>query len=463
MRKPFLSIALSLSAVFVAGGIPVAKHLICSPAAWAQTTQSYGEEGQSGSNGRSGRAGSSGSSRTIFANGLPQQLELVGTDGEDGESGRNGRSALCGRQPRDVDYNLRAPNGGHGGNGGNGGDGGDGGSVTIYYTNLADVRQVYVNAAAGRAGRGGLGGQAGPGCNCDRRFWEIETCTGTPGTADYRCSVRRFTCTDGSNGRVGSNGNNGRTGTIGELTLINRAEPLSAEQPQAAAPLSQLLGQSISLSKDLWDVRQGATGLLAPGSVVANEYREYAGRVEATVQLVWQAARSRSEFANETATVTLERDRQVQVDFSDEIWADGTQVTDANQLTTYTIANVIRRNEATQMDTVRVAGSGRDLQFTVVDQANVSDLVATEFAVQIRTADGQGDRRPDYRTRFEGVVPANLVTQDGNRFVLNLGQLPISARDLAAGNPAEIRLTATRSFAGQSAETSMNWRGNLRR
>lgn len=99
-----------------------------------------------------------------------------------------------------------------------------------------------------------------------------------------------------------------------------------------------------------------------------------------------------------------------------------------------------------------------------IDLAGQSNLVSTQFRVKLRTSDSGGDRgRPPLRTRYDGAVPANLVTRDGNRFVIALGQLPISARDLAPGVRIDVKLTATRSFAERSAEQTLEKRGEIRR
>ena len=79
------------------------------------------------------------------------------------------------------------------------------------------------------------------------------------------------------------------------------------------------------------------------------------------------------------------------------------------------------------------------------------------------TSDRGGDRgRLPLRTRYYGTLPANLISRDGNRFVLALGQLPISARDLVPGVRIEEELTATRSFAGRSAKQKLEKRDEIR-
>ncbi|MBE9130030.1 collagen-like protein, partial [Coleofasciculus sp. LEGE 07081] len=113
---------------------PDSELLLCPLVAWSTEEREFGHDGRDGADGQTGRRGRDGENRTIFTNGSPVNLELFGGDGEDGGDGRDGDDADCRRQPRDVAYDLRAPDGGNGGNGGDGGDGGNGGLLAIYYT-----------------------------------------------------------------------------------------------------------------------------------------------------------------------------------------------------------------------------------------------------------------------------------------------------------------------------------------
>ncbi|MCP2730698.1 hypothetical protein NJ959_19910, partial [Symplocastrum sp. BBK-W-15] len=134
---------------------PSSTSIFCPLVAWsAQQKDSFllassqdrdfGDDGRNGTDGRSGRSGRDGENRTIFANGTPVNLELSGESGEDGENGKYGEDADCERQPLNVTRDLRAADGGEGGDGGSGGNGGNGGSVTVYYTNPADLKQIFV-------------------------------------------------------------------------------------------------------------------------------------------------------------------------------------------------------------------------------------------------------------------------------------------------------------------------------
>lgn len=445
--------------------LPVTPKVIrCTFLNWNAQASDFGRDGRNGSDGQTGRRGRDGQSQTVFANGSPVNLDLSGEDGLDGEDGREGDDADCGRQPRNVDRNLRAADGGKGGNGGNGGEGGNGGSLTVYYNNPADLRQIFVRATGGRGARGGRRAEGGRGCNCRDRNWEIQTCKGTPGSPDYSCKTRKFSCTDGNDGSNGSDGRDGRDGTLGRLTLIQRSETLSADNPKVTVGMAQLQDQVFALSKNIFQTRNGAPSVLAPGSVIADQYLEFVERAESSFQVVWNATRPITDFAGEQVSVSLEDDKQVTVSFPEEVWVDGT-TSQQGGTTQFVASNVILKKEATQLKRADFSGSGTDLSFAVIDEAGQSNLISTQFRIKYKASES-GDRfreRFDYRTRYEGDIPADLVTRSNNRFVLNLGKLPIAPQYLKSGLPVEIELVATRSFAGRSAEQKIEWRGEIRR
>ncbi|MCA1995213.1 MAG: collagen-like protein, partial [Coleofasciculus sp. S288] len=420
--------------------------------------RNFGTRGRDGDDGRTGRRGRDGENRTIFVDGSPLNLDLFGEDGEDGYDGRDGYDADCGRQPRDVDHDLDAPDGGAGGDGGTGGDGGNGGSLTVYYTNLADLKQIFVQATAGEGGRPGRGAYGGRGCQCREQSWERQTCTGTPGSPGYSCTTRRFYCEDGDDGVQGRDGNDGNDGRLGTLTLINRTQELPPDQPTTTVPMSQLLNRVFPLSKNIWQTRNGAASLLAPGSIIADQYREFVDRIEGSVQVVWNAARPIADFSDQTVTISLEDNKQVVIAFPEEVWVDGT-TSQQDGKTQFVATNVILKSEATQLTRADFSGNGTNLVFAVIDRAGKSDLISTQFWIKYRSARSSDrfDRNPDYRTRFEGNIPAELVSRSNNRFALNLGKLPIAPEYLRPGIPVDIELVATRSFAGRSAEQKIEW------
>lgn len=446
-----------LTAIALLGAaIPLAPRVVCPLAAYAQSFRSFGSAGNQGRNGRTGTPGQSAPAQTLWLDGTPRQLNLIGGDGRDGEDGERGDRAYCSNQPRDVRYDLQAPDGGNGGSGGSGGNGGNGGDVTLYYTNAADLRQLLVNAAGGRGGRGGRGGLGGEGCRCRYTSWQVETCN------NGNCTKERFVCRDGRDGYSGRNGSDGQTGQPGTLRLVNQSEALLAEAPTQTLALDALIQQPVRLSKNLWEDRTGARSLLAPGSVVNNRYQVYIGRVEAEAQILWEAERSPTAFLNLSPTVDINDAGDVQFRFPERMWVAGRRDR-TDTLTTYTITNIVRAADATRLNWGQRSGSGRSFTMAVVDLAGESDYLNTQFQLTYRTAlgDPRDNRRVRYSTRFDGTVPNNLVTRDNNRFELALGRLPIDGDAFRQGTLVEVELKILRSLGSNSATQTLTWRGRV--
>ncbi|TAF11321.1 MAG: collagen-like protein, partial [Nostocales cyanobacterium] len=334
----------------------------------------YDRDGDRGSNGRAGRDGRSGQNQTISA-GSPVNLDLSGTSGEDGEDGENASRPRCGKDYSEKENrDINASDGGNGGNGGNGGaggrggDGGNGGSLTVYYTNLADLKNIFVRATGGEGGRGGRGGQGTAGCNCRRRSWEVKSCKGTPGTPDYKCTNKVYRCYDGRNGSNGSDGRDGKRGSLGTLSIINSKEPLVNDSPSRKVAISELATQQFNLSKNKWLQRQGAVSLLADGSVIADEYREFERRLEGTFKLIWQEKQPISSFANQNVTLSLNDNQQVEIAFPEDMWVDG-NANIQDKLTEFTVNYAIPKQEVTRLAVSEFAGAGQDLNLKIVDLA----------------------------------------------------------------------------------------------
>ncbi|AFY49067.1 hypothetical protein Nos7524_3269 [Nostoc sp. PCC 7524] len=437
--------------------LPASGSVLCSAVAYER----YETAGRNGTNGRSGRNGRDGDNQTIFVNSSPINLDLSGKDGEDGEDGDRGDRPYCRDQPHQPKHDIYARNGGAGGNGGRGGNGGNGGSLTVYYTNLADLQTILVRANPGAGGRGGRGGNGSVGCRCRQRNWEIETCKGTPGTADYKCTKKRYRCYDGKDGRDGSDGQDGERGRLGILSIVNSKEPLAAETPTVTLNFAELADKKLTLSKNKWILRQGATSLLAPGSVIADEYREFEQRLEQNFQIVWQEKQPINSFANQTLTVSLNDDKQVNLTFPEDVWLAGTTSSQAN-LTTFTVNHAIPKKDVTRLAVAEFADAGENLNLKIVDLAAKSDVLQTQFRVKFRARDNFGGFS-DYRTVYEGEIPSELVTRDYNRFTLALGKLKIPSEALRSGINVDIEVVATRSLGGRSAKQTISWQGAIQK
>ncbi|MCF4966316.1 collagen-like protein [Nostoc sp. CMAA1605] len=445
------------------GLLPASSSVFCAATANERYDDDlYTNQGSySGASGRHGRNGRDGENKTFVADGSSVNFDLSGQDGEDGEDGGSGSRPKCRHSERNPNNDIKAPDGANGGNGGRGGDGGNGGNLTVYYTNLADLQKILVRANPGDPGRGGRGGRGVAGCRCRRSSWERETCTGKPGTPDYKCTKKTYRCQSGRDGYSGSDGSDGKTGKLGVLSIVKSQQTLPEETPSVTLPISELGGKQINLSKHKWKLHQGAASLLAPGSIIADEYREFEERLETVFQLVWQERQPISNFGNEKVKVSLNDNKQVEVEFPDDLWVAGSSSNEANS-TKFTVNHLIPRKDVTRLAVAEFADAGENLNLKIVDLAAKSDVINTQFRVKFRIKDNNAGFG-DYQTQYEGEIPANLVTRDYNRFTLALGKLNIKRENLRPGVNVDIEVVATRSLGERSAKQTITWQSAIRK
>ncbi|ACK68937.1 conserved hypothetical protein [Gloeothece citriformis PCC 7424] len=422
----------------------------------ANETREFGSHGNNGNNGERGQNAQNTQSTTVFADGSPARLNLAGQNGGEGKNGQNGADAKCVDQPQDVTHNLRATNGGNGGNGGDGGDGGNGGDLTVYTTNPANLRQITVNTVGGQGGQPGLGGKGGKGCQCSRPYWTVQTCRGRPGSSNYRCTTETFQCQNGLDGIDGTQGRVGRDGRLGQLTLISLNRPLVDDKPSATVALSELKDRGFTLSKNKWETRTGALSLFAPGSVIDDQYRIMVERLEHSFLLTWNAPQSFDKFAAQRMTLSLEDNQQINVNPPSQVWLEATTKKD-NNMTQFVVYNAILEKEVTDLVSQGIAGNRADFQLTLEDKADLSNLIATKFEVRYRTtrSDPRFRQVSDYRTQYEGFMPPELINQQGNKFIFNMGKLPLDPENFRPGLGFEIEVIATRSFGGYSKQQTI--------
>lgn len=414
-----------------------------------------------GSNGRSGRDGRSGTNQTINVDGSAVNLDLSGRDGEDGEDGEPGYRPSCRNQREEGRDNINAPNGGDGGSGGNGGNGGSGGDLTVYYGNLADLKKIAVRAVGGEGGRGGRGARGAVGCSCRRRRWEKERCTGKAGTPNRRCTQKVYQCYDGRDGSDGRDGRDGTPGRLGILSIVNGKEALADDKPTAEIGISQLGNQEFNLSKNKWQIRQGAKSLLAIGSIIVDEYREFERRLDGTFKLVWSEKKAINNFANQSVKLSLNDNQQIDIAFPENLWVDGIAKT-TGSLTEYTVNHAIPKEDVTRLAVAEFANSGQNLSLRIVDLAGKSDVINTQFRVKYRAQDNFDDAF-NAQTLYEGEVPADLVSRSYNNFTLALGKLKIPSQALNPGVKVDIEVVAIRSLGGRSAQQKISWQGIIRK
>ncbi|HHP7229841.1 MAG TPA: collagen-like protein [Xenococcaceae cyanobacterium] len=445
---------------------PAANSVLCASALRAEAVEDIGERGEDGNPGEKGQDGRNSDSLTVFADGSPMTLDLSGENGFAGNNGTSGSEALCEDIAEDTDENLQAANGGNGGDGGDGGNGGNGGALTIYTTDRSHLQQIYVIATGGEGGEPGKGGAGGAGCQCPTSYWSQQTCTGNPGSSGYSCTTDEYQCRDGFAGRTGRDGRKGRDGRLGVLTLINLDKSLAPDQPQATINLGQLKDRGFTLSQNVWETKTGAAALLAPGSIIADEYQELVARHEHTVLLVWDAPQPVSEFADSRVTLQLEGEDRVSVTFPEDMWLETSELGRDN-ITEIFVFNAVLEDDVTRLESQGISGMGENLEVTLVDEAQKSRILETDFKIRYRVSNSGDEARFrrvfDYRTKYEGEVPASAVEQDGDRYKIKLGELPIPPEFLEPETAIEVQLTANRAFAGNSKEQKITVREVIQR
>jgi hypothetical protein len=241
---------------------------------------------------------------------------------------------------------------------------------------------------------------------------------------------------------------------LGQLTLISLNRPLESDRPTASTTFAQIKEQGFLLSKNQWETRTGAAALFASGSAIADSYRMLVSRQERSFFMTWNAPQPFEPFANYPVTLSLADEQGIEVTLPQDVWLEATTRQQPNEVTEFIVYNAILARDATRLEVQSLSGNGPNLQLTLIDRADRSDLIATQFLVKYRTTQSEDVRfRPSvtFTTRYEGEIPPDAIERDGDRFTLKLGQLPLEENFLKAGTGIEIELTAQRSFAGNSA------------
>ena len=470
MQVRFISKVSLFAAVFILPQlIPSAstsQFYSCS-SVLAADNKSLGESGDNGEPGLKGTNGRNSDNLTVFADGSSMTLDLSGGNGEAGQAGASGYDAFCDRQAtKDVGKDLRGADGGSGGDGGDGGIGGNGGSLTVYTTNKEHLKQIYVIAAGGEGGTAGKAGDGGEGCECDRPYWNEETCYGNPGSSDYSCTTQEYQCVDGYSGKKGRDGRKGRDGKNGTLTLINLDKSLAPDLPEVTAPISELKGRGFTLSRNIWQSKDNASALFAPGSIVANKYKELVARHEHSVLVVWDAPQPVEEFDDKQITLALKGEDEASIFLPEDLWLQ-TKTIKRDKLTELFVFNAVRTKDVDDLTIDGLFGQHTGLELDIFDEAEKSNLVGTDFSIKYKVGEKSEDKNffggssTIYKTKFEGSIPPEALAKQGNLFTLQLGKLPIAPEHLKPGLKVEIEVMAKRSLGDNSQIQKLSTRTTI--
>jgi hypothetical protein len=471
----------------------------------------FGIPGAPGAAGSNGYSGANGQSVSVVASGQPQNFNLRGQDGGNGGNGQPGGHAQECRQPPPVRADFFGAPGGSGGNGGYGGNGGSGGSVTVYYSDIANLKQISVDATPGRGGNAGYGANGDNGCGCERHEWfvpvqvchqenppvhhdsfaQADTGHGAPAPGHSNppapgpkpapapqpepkpvpqpqpapapvpppqpitvCETvpERHVCVDGRSGDNGSNFSGGSAGQYGSATLNQSLTPLTPTNPSASAQVGSLPSQT-TLTTDNWASAPGAGALFAPGSQISDTYQYWAGRKTVQTSVVWNASTPQSSCTSQAIGVQVNGAGQVSANIENgTVWAQLSVNYAADGSATVSVDKAVPANEATQL-AGSISGSDSGLVEVLNDAAKVSTLVDTQIQAKVSTPGFLGIMT----SRFNGVVPANMLSVNDSSIVIDIGKLPgLPSGDIKKGKKVKIELTVTRSLGGQSANQQIN-------
>jgi len=473
MWKPrllqFLLYALPISILTLPLVIP-AFHSV----AFAQNT--FGRTGQDGDRGRDGRNGRDGEDTKIIVDGKPAAYDLRGTIGEDAEDGTSGRSASSCEQPYRPEYSLIGASGGRGGDGGNGGRGGNGGNATIFYTDIAALKQLEIRNAGGKGGRNGRNAIGGKGCECQESEWRIKYCAwdierrpfsdakaawqshskesrlcnrsgddygSSKRVSEYRRDdwlYRRtykgvsrsdyYSCQSGRDGETSNNGRNGETGNYGKVTLIPRLD-IPAEITSDRTPLSAAIGKKVELIKNIWVDRSGLSRLLRASSDVPDRYSYLKDTARLFYRFDWATKETPASLGIDRveigATVNV-RNQKAELEYQ----LPGTleyQVIPENNLQVVKITGGFAPDRISSFQLQKISGVGSDNQLILSDRGNVRELLKdTQIEVEcFSKQSATGVVASDYvkRRSVTFKIPPKLQPSDGAIVNDNIYTLPV--------------------------------------
>lgn len=415
--------------------------LLLTSAQAALAAQTFGYRGYDGRTGVTGRNGIDGNNVTYTLTGQSVNVDLSGSRGERGDDGEDGRDASGCYPPSRPAYDLQGAEGGGAGTGGQGGHGGDGGVITSYFSDINNLKSVFVSAYGGTGGDGGYQGRPGYGCRCRESSWSI---------TDSRGNRRTYYCRDGYDGRRAMSGARGLTGSLGYAVLIPQLTPIEKDEPQRFIKMTELLNGPYLLSRNLWIQRTGARSLFAAGSQIRDQYLYYSGRIEKTIGFRWDASRPIGDFAKSNVLINLDSNNKIGATFGDDIWWDGTEEIQSPTSSVIVVTKALYASDAVQLSLNSLAGASQSLTAVVRDATRASDLVKTHVWLRYSTRIGASP----YTSRWSGDVPAEDVTWDGDNLNVHIGQLDISPGYLRSGTLTFVELVITRSLGKKSTTVS---------
>jgi hypothetical protein len=411
----------------------------------SSAAHAFGVPGSNGASGYNGDDGANGQDITVAIDGQSHTYNLAGQPGGDASNGANGSSAYDCSQPWRCEENIAGADGGDGGAGGSGGDGGRGGDTTIHYNTLPDLRELTIYAPGASGGQGAYGGQGGNACGCTEHEWDVRTCHTVQNPdpnpnhdTHEECQSSTYYCQDGIAGSNAQNGSGGSDGRYGRIILIQNPKVVTQDEPNQREELVALTQTPVTLTENLWDQKTGALTFLGGGSEVSDNYVEFNHLLSVPVGLSWKAPRAASVFAGEQVDLQLS-DSQVSYDFPGLWFTSTLRPGPAAGAQTIVVDKAYKDAEVGNLEFTYIDNFGADMAARLTDLNSLNPLVPATFQVTYQSKVAL----VFWKTRFAGTVPPELVKQDGNRYLVNIGRLKMDPAFLHGS----IRITITAHLA----------------
>lgn len=417
-------------------GFLLSLSIACQAGAW---TSSFGTEGRDGSSGQDGNRGRSGESVVIRAfDSGPQSFYLDGQDGTDAYPGQDGDHAYNCHQPF-AENDLEGADGGDGGRGGHGGGGGSGGDATIFYTNTAQLKKIFITAVGGRGGEGSWGGRGGEACRCVESYWTVPKCrevTEPNGSKRRVCDdYDRYTCRDGDPGRHGANGDRGADGSLGTVTLIKSKTSLLSENRSMEVSIREFKSKKMVedvLTENLFVGRDGMLNFLAPGSRVTDYYIEFSRRAEERVRVVWDSKKPAGSYEGSVSVSISDGKVRFNVS-SNEVLLTEERL--ENNIHTLYIKDAYNLSEFAILG-LTMEGPKNNLQIRVKGSSPRMDLVQDHVAVKIsrkRLLFG-------FKELYNDRVPEAALQMVGSDLLVNLNKIRFAEAEEAWSSKKELKV-----------------------
>jgi hypothetical protein len=394
----------------------------------------FGSDGMAGRQGNSGRDGRSGQNLVIKAEGASASYDVSGSDGSDGTTGENGYNATSCFPPNRPAYDLTGANGGRAGAGGPGGDGGNGGALTVYFTDINNLKFITVHGTPGRGGSSNWGGRGGFGCRCSESSWTIPDSSG---------AQHSYTCRDGQMGSDAGRGSDGSFGSYGQVLLVSQMTPVLQDLPSVNIDMSKMETGPFTVSKNNWEPRRGAASLFASGTDISNSYYFFKDRVESTLKFRWEATRPLTDFARWQMQVKLEG-TEAKVYFPDGLWVDFQRI-EENGEKIFVIKAVVAESELPYIQFDGFLDEGSNHVISIKDSAGMANVLQNSIHAEFWTVvAGQ------WKQHFDGDLPADSLQATADHIHILMGRSGIDPVLFKAGTKAYVKLLVTRKLGGKS-------------